>query len=66
MSKVNNRHTRKRCKICAELTIKTPERHPWPRSGVFIVNSENIPQVFSTISVTDFEQANVSWVTEIK
>ena len=26
MFKVNNRNTRKRCKICSELTIKTPER----------------------------------------
>ena len=25
--KVNNRNTKKRCEICSELTIKTPERH---------------------------------------
>ena len=24
--KVNNRNTRKRCKICSKLAIKTPER----------------------------------------
>ena len=36
--KVNNRNTRTRCEICSKLTIKTPER----RSGVFIVNFENI------------------------
>ena len=36
--KVNNRNTRKRCEICSKLTIKTPER----RSGVFIVNFEEV------------------------
>ena len=28
-------------KICSKLTIKTPERRHWPRSGVFIVNFEH-------------------------
>ena len=28
--------------ICSKLTIKTPERCHWPRSGVFIVNFEKI------------------------
>ena len=38
--KVNNRNTRTRCEICSRLTIKTPERRHWHRSGVFIVNFE--------------------------
>ena len=42
MFKVNNRNTRIRCKICSKLTINTPERCYWPRSGVFIVNFEHI------------------------
>ena len=42
MFKVNNRNTGSRCKICLKLTIKTPERHQWRRSGVFIVNFEHI------------------------
>ena len=42
MFKVNNRNTRTRCKICSKLTIKTPERRQWRRSGVFIVNFEHI------------------------
>ena len=42
MFRVDNRNTRARCKICSELTIKTPERRHWRRSGVFIVNFENI------------------------
>ena len=42
MFKVNNRNTRTRCEICSKLTIKTPERWQWRRSGVFIVNFEHI------------------------
>ena len=42
LAKVNNRNTRKRCEICSNLTIKTPERLQWRRSGVFIVNFEHI------------------------
>ena len=38
----NNSNNRKRCKICSKLTIKTPERLHWRRSGVFIVNFEHI------------------------
>ena len=41
MFKVNGRNTRTRCEICSELTIKTPERGQWHRSGVFIVNFEH-------------------------
>ena len=40
--KVNNRNTRTRCEICSKLTINTPERRHWRRSGVFIVNFEHI------------------------
>ena len=38
--KVNNKNTRKRCEICSNLTIKTPERRQC--DGVFIVNFEHI------------------------
>ena len=40
--KVNNRNNRTRSEICSKLTIKTPERHYWRRSGVFIINFEHI------------------------
>ena len=36
----------KRCEICSKLTIKTPERRQWRRSGVFIVNFEHISHLF--------------------
>ena len=41
-----NRNTGKMCEICSKLTIKTPERRHWRRSGVCIVN---------------FEQVNAGW-----
>ena len=44
--KVNNRNTRTRCEICSKLTIKTPERRHWRRSGVFIVTFEHISRLF--------------------
>ena len=40
--KFNNRNTRTRREICLELTIKTPKRRHWRRSGVFIANFEHI------------------------
>ena len=40
--KVTNRNTRTRCEICSKLTMKTPERRQWRRSGVFIANFEHI------------------------
>ena len=44
--KVNNRNTRKRCKICSKLTINTPERRHWHCSDIFIVNFEHISHLF--------------------
>ena len=44
--KVNNRNTRKRHEICSNLTLKTPERRQWRRSGVFIVNFGHISHLF--------------------
>ena len=34
----------------------------WRRSGLFIVNFEHISHLFSSASIIDFEQVNVSWV----
>ena len=42
MFKVSNEDTRTRFEICSKLIIKTTERHQWGRSGVFIVNFEQI------------------------
>ena len=55
MLKVNNSNTRGTCKICSNLTLKTPKRRHWRCSGVFFVNFEHIftpPSVF----IVDFEQ----------
>ena len=58
--KVSNRNTRKRCEIWSKLTIKTPERRHSRRSGVSFVNFEHIFTSFSSVSIVDFEQVNVS------
>ena len=42
MFKGNNKNTRTRCKICSELTIKTPDQSQWFRSAVFIGNFEHM------------------------
>ena len=46
--RVKNRNTRKRCKMCSKLTIKTPvpEWCHWCRSGFLIVNFEHISLLF--------------------
>ena len=49
--KFNNRNTRKRCEICSKLSIKTPERRQWRRSGVFTVNFEHISHLFLMFSL---------------
>ena len=46
MFKVNNRNTRKRYEIFPKLTIKTLEQRQRRRSGIFIVNFENISHLF--------------------
>ena len=46
MFKVNYRNIRTRCEICLKLTIKKPERRSWHRSGVLIVNFEQISHLF--------------------
>ena len=56
--KVNNRNTRKRCKICSKMTIKTAQRPHWGRSGIFIVNFEHTSIPFSDIFIGDFQQVN--------
>ena len=44
--KVNNRNTSKRCEICSNLSMKTSERRQLHRSGIVIVNFENISHLF--------------------
>ena len=41
-SKLKNKNSRTRYEIGMKLTIKTPERRQWCRSGLFIVNFEQV------------------------
>ena len=61
MFKVNNRNTRKRCKICSNLPIKTPEQRQWRHSGVFIVKFEHISQTNGTVNHT-LHTSTCRWV----
>ena len=45
VNNVNNGNTKTMCQTRLKLTIKTPERHQWRHSGVFIVNFEHIPHI---------------------
>ena len=53
--KVNNKNTKK-CEICSKYTIKTPELRPRRRFGIFKAYFTS----FSSLSIVDFEQVNVS------
>ena len=58
--KVNNTNTRKRREICSKLTIKTPGRHHWPRSGD-LMSTLNIFHTFFWRLYCYFEFAFVCW-----
>ena len=45
MFKVNKKYIRAKCEIFSKLIIKTPEWRQLRRSGVFIVNSEQISKL---------------------
>ena len=59
--KVNNRNTRTRCEISSKLIIKTPKQGPWRRSGVFIVNFEDISHLVLVFLLLTF---NIQLPTE--
>ena len=63
--KFNNRNTRKRCEICSMLSIKTAEQCYW-LVLVFLLLTLNIFHTFSSISIVEVEQVNMSWVFETK
>ena len=44
--KVNSGNTRTIREICSKLTITTPKHRQWCRSGIFIVNIEQISYIF--------------------
>ena len=59
--KVNNRNTRTGCEICSKLTTKIPKRRQWRRFDVFIVYFQHISDLFCSVSIANFEQANAGW-----
>ena len=61
MFKADSINTRASPGICSKLTIKTPERRQWRRSGVFIVNFETYFSPCSSASIVNFEHVIVGW-----
>ena len=51
--KASGRNTKKRCEICSELTIKTPERGHWRSSGDLLLIL-NIFALLSGVFIIDF------------
>ena len=60
MFKVNYRNPRTRCEICSKLTIKIPEQSHW-RSGISIVNFEQISNLAQMFSIVNFEHVIAGW-----
>ena len=58
--KVNNKNTRKMCKVRSKLTIKTPERGHWRCSGVFIVNFERISHFFLVFTLLTLNEQKLA------
>ena len=58
--KSTNRNIRKRCKICS-IIILNIKQHYWRRSDAFIINFKHSTP-FTSVSIVDFEQVNVTWV----
>ena len=54
--KVNIRNTRERYERCFKVTIKTPERGQWCRSGVFVVNFEHISHLVLVFLLLDLSR----------
>ena len=64
--KVNNRNTRKKCEIYSKLTTKTPERPLMTSFMYFYCWLCAHFTSFSSASIVDFEQVNVSWDKYLK
>ena len=59
--KVNNGNNRKMYEICSKLT-KATERRLRRRSGIFIVDFEQVFRDCSDVSIVDFKHVNANWV----
>ena len=64
--KVSNKNTRTRCETCSKLTIKTPERRQWRRSGVFIVNFEHKLHLVLVFFIVNFKYVIAGCVNILK
>ena len=51
--------------MCSKLAIKTPLPRQQRRSGVFLVNFEQISNIIFGVSIVDFEQVNPGWERDV-
>ena len=65
LSKVNYRRTRKKYEISSKLTIKTTEGRQWRRSGVFIVNFEQISHLFLVLLLMKLNEQLLAWIWQV-
>ena len=54
MLKLNNGYTRRMCEVCSKLAIKTPERHYWDPSCVFMITLNDVVLVFPLLTLNRF------------
>ena len=66
MFKVNHRNTRTRCEICSKLTINTPERRHWRRSGIFIVYFEHFSHLVLVFLLLTLSKQMPAGILEIR
>ena len=60
--KVNNGNTRTMCEIYSKLTKKTPKRRQWRRSGIFVVNFEQISHIVLVLPFLTLKNVNECWI----
>ena len=62
---IKNTNTRKRCKICSELIIKTPKWRHWQRSGLLVVKFEHTSHLFLLFLLLTVNKY-VSWMVIVR
>ena len=63
MFQVNNRNTRKMCKICWKLIIKIPKWPHWCCSDVFFINFNHILHICLVFLLLTLRRQTFAWMT---
>ena len=60
--KVSNGNTKRMCRICSKLTIKTPKRRHWHHSSVIVVNFEQVLHTVRLFTLSPLSCWLCSWL----